>query len=316
MGNSGARLADIAARTGYSKNTVSLALRDSPRIPEATRDLIRTAARELNYLPNHVAKSLTSRETKTIGLVLADITNPILTETSRMIEKELAKLGYGTLFATSNNTRREEVAAIEMFRSRQVDGMLIYPARGDRNFEHLIKLRRANFPVVLLTCGEDIGVDMVGVDEKVGVYKAVRHFIDLGHRRIAAVHGDLAGGLEDGARLHAADLRIGDRKTASAMAQHRVAFRQFQRPLACGFRRNAGGGGHIGKLLGRMRQELMKRRVQKTDRHRKACHDGEQLFEILPLHRQQLGQRDLAAGAQATQEGGLAHWDQVTAPAG
>ena len=78
MGNSGARLADIAARTGYSKNTVSLALRDSPRIPEATRDLIRTAARELNYLPNHVAKSLTSRETKTIGLVLADITNPII----------------------------------------------------------------------------------------------------------------------------------------------------------------------------------------------------------------------------------------------
>ena len=194
MGNSGARLADIAARTGYSKNTVSLALRDSPRIPEATRDLIRTAARELNYLPNHVAKSLTSRETKTIGLVLADITNPILTETSRMIEKELAKLGYGTLFATSNNTRREEVAAIEMFRSRQVDGMLIYPARGDRNFEHLIKLRRANFPVVLLTCGEDIGVDMVGVDEKVGVYKAVRHFIDLGHRRIGTLDSNASEG--------------------------------------------------------------------------------------------------------------------------
>ncbi|WP_180900544.1 LacI family DNA-binding transcriptional regulator [Martelella soudanensis] len=194
MGNSGARLADIAARTGYSKNTVSLALRDSPRIPEATRLLIREAASALNYLPNHVAKSLTSRETKTIGLVLADITNPVLTETSRMIEKELAKLGYGTLFATSNNTRREEVAAIEMFRSRQVDGMLVYPARGDRNFDHLIALRRANFPVVLLTSGDNIGVDMVSVDERLGVYKAVRHFIDLGHRRIGTLDTNAAEG--------------------------------------------------------------------------------------------------------------------------
>ena len=74
MNKSGARLSDIAERTGYSKNTVSLALRDSPRIPEATRLLIRQAARELNYLPNHIAKSLANRETKTIGLILADIT--------------------------------------------------------------------------------------------------------------------------------------------------------------------------------------------------------------------------------------------------
>ena len=73
MNRSGARLSDIANRTGYSKNTVSLALRDSPRIPEATRDIIRQAANALNYRPNHAAKSLTSRQTKTIGLLLADI---------------------------------------------------------------------------------------------------------------------------------------------------------------------------------------------------------------------------------------------------
>jgi len=189
MNRSGARLSDIANRTGYSKNTVSLALRDSPRIPEATRDIIRQAANALNYRPNHAAKSLTSRQTKTIGLLLADITNPILTETAKALETELAKLGYGTLFATSNNTLSEEIAAVEMFRSRQVDGMLIYPTRGRRNYRHLVELRRSGFPLVMMIPGEEIGVDMVSVDEQRGAHMAVRHLIDLGHRRIGTIDG-------------------------------------------------------------------------------------------------------------------------------
>lgn len=189
MNRSGARLSDIAKRTGYSKNTVSLALRDSPRIPETTREVIRAAASALNYRPNHAAKSLTSRQTKTIGLLLADITNPILTETSKALETELARLGYGTLFATSNNTLSDEIAAVEMFRSRQVDGMLVYPTRGRRDYKHLVELRRSGFPIVMMIPGEEIGVDMVSVDEQRGAHMAVRHLIDLGHRRIGTIDG-------------------------------------------------------------------------------------------------------------------------------
>lgn len=185
-----ARLEDIAKQTGFSKNTVSLALRESPRIPQATRETIQRAASDLNYRPNHVAKSLANRETKTIGLVLADITNPILTQTSQALEKALMALGYGTLFATSNNTLAEEIDAIEMFRARQVDGMLIYPTRGQRNYQHILRLRRANFPVVMLVPGQDVGIDMVSVDEKLGAYKAVRHLIDLGHTVIGTIDGN------------------------------------------------------------------------------------------------------------------------------
>jgi LacI family transcriptional regulator len=134
MGRPIVRLKDIADRTGFSVNTVSLALRDSPRIPEETRTLIRQAAEALNYLPNHIAKSLVSRETKTVGLVLTSITNPILTRVAQAIELRLAELGYSTLFATSNGDHHEEKKAIEMFRSRQVDGMLIYP-RSHRELE-------------------------------------------------------------------------------------------------------------------------------------------------------------------------------------
>lgn len=188
MGRSIVRLKDIADKTGFSTNTVSLALRQSPRIPQQTREVIRRAAEELNYLPNHIAKSLVSRETKTIGLVLTDINNPALTQTAQAIEIALAERGYGTLFATSNNTLSEEIRAIDLFRSRQVDGMLIYPT-SHRMLEHIRPLRRANYPVVLLVGDPDSGIDAVSIDDRRGAYKATRHLIETGHRRIGLIDG-------------------------------------------------------------------------------------------------------------------------------
>jgi LacI family transcriptional regulator len=188
MGRSIVRLKDIADKTGFSTNTVSLALRQSPRIPPQTRDIIQRAAAELNYLPNQIAKSLVSRETKTIGLVLTDINNPVLTHTAQAIELALAARGYGTLFATSNNNMAEEIRAIEMVRARQVDGILIYPT-SHRRLDHLRVLRRANYPIVLLVADTEGGIDAVGMDERRGAYKATRHLIDVGHRRIAIIDG-------------------------------------------------------------------------------------------------------------------------------
>ncbi len=196
MGRATVRLKDIADRTGFSVNTVSLALRDSPRIPEPTRLLIHEAAAALNYLPNQIAKSLVNRETKTIGLVLTDITNPTLTRAAQAIELILSQRGYSTLFATSNNDVDEEIKVLEMFRSRQVDGMLIYPS-SHRQLDHIRRLRKANYPVVLLVGDPDAGVDAVGIDEWAGGYRATRHLIELGHTRIAIIDAARAlGNLE------------------------------------------------------------------------------------------------------------------------
>jgi len=188
MGRSITRLKDIAERTGFSVNTVSLALRESVRIPEETRVVIRQAAEALNYAPNHVAKSLVSRETKTVGLVLTEITNPMLTHVAQAIELALAERGYSTLFATSNNDLATEKKVIEMFRSRQVDGMLIYP-RNHRDLDHIRRLRQANYPVVLLVADLDAGIDAVCMDERLGAYRATRHLIDIGHTRIGVIDG-------------------------------------------------------------------------------------------------------------------------------
>lgn len=183
MGKAIVRLRDIADRTGFSTNTVSLALRQSERIPLETRNKIQSAALELGYVPNHVAKSLVSRETRTIGLVLTDILNPTLTHTAQAVEMALAERGYGTLFATSNNTLEEEIKVVDMFRSRQVDGILIYPAK-HRSLDHLRPLRRANFPLVLLIADPDAGIDGVSVDDRSGGFQATRYLIGRGHRRI------------------------------------------------------------------------------------------------------------------------------------
>ena len=186
MRTSSPRLKDIADKTGFSANTVSLALRDSPRIPVETREVIRKAAEELNYQPNHVARSLVSRETKTIGLILTDIMNPTLTKTAQQVELALAERGYGTLLATSNHRLSEEKRVLEMFRSRRVDGILAYPAVHS-DLAHFKALRR-HFPVVLLIAGPEPGVDVVSVDDRSGAYRAVKHLIDLGHRRIGILN--------------------------------------------------------------------------------------------------------------------------------
>lgn len=182
MGRTGVRLKDIADKTGFSANTVSLALRESPRIPRETRDIIQAAARELNYLPNQIAKSLVSRESKTIGLVLTQLTNPVLTKTAQAIELALAEHGYVTTLATSNNRLDDEIQVVETLRARQVDGILIYP-RSHQRLDHVRRLRKANHPVVVMM-GQPEGIDSVGVDDFSGALKATTHLIALGHRKI------------------------------------------------------------------------------------------------------------------------------------
>ena len=183
-----ARLKDIAGETGFSVNTVSLALRGSSRIPDETRLLILQTADKMNYLPNQVAQSLVRRETRSIGLILTDLNNPVLTAVAQAVESELSKRGYTTLFATSNNTLAVEERMIETFRARRADGMLIFPC-SHRQLDHIRVLRKRNYPVVLLVGDPDAGIDAVCMDERAGAYKAVAHLLNNGHQRIAMIDG-------------------------------------------------------------------------------------------------------------------------------
>lgn len=183
-----ARLKDIAARTGLSVNTVSLALRDSSRIPPETRDRVREVAAAMDYTPNHSAKSLVSRRTRTVGLLLTDITSPLLTQVARSVELALKALGYVTLLAASNEDPDEELRALVTFRARQVDGMLVYP-HDHGSLGHLQRIRAGGMPMVLLAGDGGGQVDVVSLDEHCGAFQATRHLIDAGHRRIGLIDG-------------------------------------------------------------------------------------------------------------------------------
>jgi LacI family transcriptional regulator, galactose operon repressor len=182
------RLKDIAAATGFSTNTVSLALRKSPLVTEETRRIIAHAAKELRYRPNEIAKSLVQRQTRSIGLVLTNIVNPILTQTAEAVEIALSRRGYALLLATSNNLLEQETRALEAFSGRQVDGVLIYPANHSE-LDHIVALRQLGVPVVLLASEGHAGIDAVSFRDRQGGYMATRHLLELGHRRIGVIDG-------------------------------------------------------------------------------------------------------------------------------
>ena len=117
---------------------------------------------------------------------------------------------------------------------------------------------------------------------------------DLRRDRRASRAAGLDRGFENGARLHFRDFRIGDRQPAAAEAEHRIELMQLTRAVGEFFRIGAHRLRHFRDLLIGLRQELVQRRVEQADRHRQAAHDLEQLDEIGPLHRQELGERDSA----------------------
>lgn len=178
-------LADIAAKTGYGTNTVSLALRGSTRISQAARDTILKAAEALDYVPNNSAKSLVLKRSNTVGMLVEYLTNPQPTAVATALQREMSDRGYSVLFASSS-TPQQETAAIEMFRRHMVEGLLIYPVDHTK-LNHLRRLRERNFPIVMLVGARDTGLDAVGVDEFQASYDATTHLIALGHKKIGAL---------------------------------------------------------------------------------------------------------------------------------
>ena len=180
------RLKDIAEKTGYSINTVSVALRGGKRVPPETREIIVAAARELNYLPNALARSLANKSSRMVGIVLNNLMNPILTVSAELITAQLEDRGYQAVIVASHGDLEREKRALISLREHQVAGAMIYPTR-QLSVDHIVAMRRSNFPVVLLAGIPRSDVDMICVNDHVGAHKLTKHLLALGHRRIAFV---------------------------------------------------------------------------------------------------------------------------------
>jgi len=179
---------DIAKAAGISHSTVSRSLRDSPLVNPETKARIQRLAREMGYSPDASARSLVLGQTRTVGVVVTNISDPFIAEVVQGIESAAYAHSYTVILASSNSDPSREMASVEMLRSKRVDGVIVTSSRvGALYQEHL---ERIGVPVVLINNhSEQSGryTFSITVDNQHGGHLATRHLIELGHRRIAYI---------------------------------------------------------------------------------------------------------------------------------
>jgi LacI family transcriptional regulator len=200
---------DVARLAGVSTATVSRALNGTGQIAAATSVAIEAAVRQLGYQPNTVARSLVTKTTQTIALLLPDISNPFYAALVSGIQDRALAVGSTMLLCTTEGDPEREEQYLSLLRAKQVDGVLVdglvLPP------ERIADFVREGLPIVCLDRDIDsTSVPLVQVDNRLGARLATEHLLSLGHTRIAHVAG--APG------LRISDERIGGYSDALAAA--------------------------------------------------------------------------------------------------
>jgi LacI family transcriptional regulator len=179
---------DVANRAEVSITTVSHVINKTRFVSQELVQRVQAAMEELNYQPNTLARSLRMGETKTIGLIVPDNSNPFFAEVSRIIEDISFEKGYGVFLCNSDGILEKEAAYIRMLIAKQVDGIIFIAAENTQ--ENLTDLTHRNFHVVVVDRDlPDSTIDVVLVNNELGGCEAVNYLLNLGHIRIACITG-------------------------------------------------------------------------------------------------------------------------------
>jgi DNA-binding LacI/PurR family transcriptional regulator len=182
----------VAEVAGVSVGTVSHVITGSVRVSEPLRLKVQAAIQELNYHPNHVARSLKTSKTRTLGIMVPDITIPFFPQVIRGTEMAARNRGYTVIAVNSDDDPERQKELLSLFRSQRVEGILMVVAAGPTPLNQLSRILDANIPVVCLDRIPDrISVDSVSVDDVQAAEMGVDHLIAVGNRRIAIVTGPL-----------------------------------------------------------------------------------------------------------------------------
>ncbi len=179
---------DVASRAGVSKSLVSLALRGSPKVSEASRDAILAAAAELGYRTNAAARSLADRRSRTVGVLILDLHNPVFAEILDGVETEVRKHGYSTMLVTGGADPALEQVELDKLLEFQVEGLILISHRLEAS---ALRAFAEEVPTVVVTRRDMTSprMDTVSNDDVAGATLAVRHLVGLGHRRITHLSG-------------------------------------------------------------------------------------------------------------------------------
>jgi LacI family transcriptional regulator len=192
-------LEDVAQRSGVSRSTASRALSDDPRISLATRAAVKRAANDLRYIPNVAARSLRVRRTRTFGLLLPDLSDPVHGQMASAFEQAAAAEGFEVLIVSGYGNLERERLAMKTFTERGMDAVAINSASLTRA-EAMTLLDPSH---LVLAQSEDRAVradpslaGTIHIDDARGVGLAVDHLVGLGYRRIAYVESGSRGSNE------------------------------------------------------------------------------------------------------------------------
>ena len=184
-------LKHIAQALGVSAMTVSRALNDRDNVDEKTKERVREKAQSMGYTPNRVAKSLVSRKTHTIGVVIPEITHAFFPEVVRGIEEIAYKSDYQLFLTNANELFSREKEAIETLRSQRVDGLLISSSLTHEDYSFYQDIIAGGAKVVFFDrCIDDIGASCVSVNDQESSRKITEHLItEHNHTQLAHLSG-------------------------------------------------------------------------------------------------------------------------------
>ncbi len=180
----------LAKIAGVSPTTISLALRDSPKISKKTRERIQRLAAQENCRTNLLARGFFEGRSYSIGVIIPSVANVFYPPIIQGIEDQAISGGYAISIGNSYNSLEREKLLIEMFLQRRVDGLIISPVYDQVDEAHFRKIHRSRVPVLIIDRRlERVETDFVGSDDYTGAYRAAQYLISLGHTRIAYIGG-------------------------------------------------------------------------------------------------------------------------------
>jgi LacI family transcriptional regulator len=181
---------DIALNLGISRSVVSFVLNGKNkemRISDELTKKVLEYVESQKYEPNHMAKSLKTGKSNTIGLIIADISNPFFAKLARFIEIEAFKKKYSVIFCSSDENKKNFLTQLNTLRNRNVDGLILTPPIGSENV--LSVLNTQNFPYVVIDrFFEDIPGNYIIVNNHQSAYNATRMFIKNNCKKIALIN--------------------------------------------------------------------------------------------------------------------------------
>lgn len=184
------RLQDVAKAAGVHPATASRALNESTKgmVKPETVERVRRAARKLNYVPNPIARGLKTNRSATIGVVIADLTNPLFPPIIRGIEDAALAEGFSALIVNTDNDLAREQRHLDALRMRQVEGLIMSTALLDHAPPS--DLAEGRVPVVyIIRSPKSTQFSSVTGDDSSGIAMAIEHLVQLGHTKIAHIAG-------------------------------------------------------------------------------------------------------------------------------